>query len=46
MCGIMGSMPVAGLDPLFLAHRGPDGRGSSAVGDDVTWPTRGWPSWT
>ncbi len=36
MCGIMGSIPAAHLDPDFLAHRGPDGQGACAAGDDVT----------
>jgi asparagine synthase (glutamine-hydrolysing) len=36
MCGILGSLPAAPLDLRFLAHRGPDGQGSAAAGDEAS----------
>ena len=36
MCGILGIIPAAHLDPRFLAHRGPDGQGTTTVKDEVS----------
>ena len=40
MCGILGSLPAAGLRMDWLAHRGPDGRGAAVLPEVAFGHTR------